>query len=259
MIQPLLELKNVSITRGERQVLCGINWSVNRNEHWVLMGPNGCGKTTMLEIISGYLWPKEGEVHLLGEKLGEVYLPDLRKKIGFVAPWVLGRIQDNVPVEDVVASGFDASIGYVGKISPKVKSQIHHQLKFFEATELYSRSFGQLSSGEKLKVILARSLVSKPHLLILDEPFSHLDLSSRYHCYNFLDKLSKTPQGPSIILVTHYLEDICPFFSHALLLKAGSIMVSGKKDMVITPELLSHTFHVSNNFKRPYCFDFVRC
>ncbi len=245
MTQPsFLELKNVFIVRGSKQVLSGINWCINPGEHWVLMGPNGCGKTTMLEIASGYLWPTDGEVYLLGGKLGEVYLPDLRREIGFVAPWVLGRIQENVPVEDVIASGLDASIGYVSSISSHFKSQIRHQLEFFEALELQGRHFGELSSGEKLKVVLSRSLISKPRLLILDEPFAHLDLTSRYHCYDFLGKLSREPKGPSIVLVTHYLEDICPFFTHALLLKEGHVQAQGSKKEVISSDLLSQTFHI---------------
>ncbi len=252
MSKILLELKKISISRGNKQVLSNLSWSVEQGQHWVLMGPNGCGKSTLLEIACGYLWPTEGEVYLLGEKLGETYLPDLRKKVGFVASWVLNRIQEDVPVEDVVASGLDASIGQVDKISASLHKKIDNQLEFFDALELKGRLFGQLSSGEKLKVVLSRSLIKEPSLLILDEPFAHLDMTTRYHCYDLLQKLSKKSKSPGIVLVTHYLEDVCPFFTHALFLKEGAIQASGSKKDILTSGLLSKIYHLpqmkSSNF-----------
>lgn len=245
MNKSLLELKHISIMRGSKQVLSDIHWNIDRKEHWLLMGPNGSGKTTLLEIASGYLWPMEGEVFLLGKKLGEVYLPDLRKKIGFVAPWILNRVQYHIPVEDVIASGLDASIGYMEGLTSSIRRKVDHQLRFFEALDLKGRLFGSLSSGEKLKVILSRSLMSEPHLLILDEPFAHLDLTTRYHCYDLLQKLSKKKGGPSMVLVTHYLEDICPFFTHALMLKDGKMVARGPKKDVITSSLIKKVFHIS--------------
>jgi len=244
MNNPLLALTNVSITRGNKEVLSQINWSIFPQEHWVILGSNGCGKSTLLEIASGYLWPTEGQVYLLEGKLGEVYLPDLRAKIGYVAAWVFAHLTDDIPVEDVIASGTDASIGRMVDMSSSLKQKVNEQLEFFEISYLKGRLFGDLSSGEKLKLILARSLINNPSILILDEPFAHLDISTRYHTYDLLNKLSKRANAPSIILVTHYLEDICPFFTHALLLKQGQIHASGLKNDILRPDLLSQLFNI---------------
>lgn len=229
--------------RSQRKVLRDISWTVRKNENWFVMGNNGSGKTTLLEIILGYLWPQEGEVRVLGEKFGRTYLPDLRKKIGYVAPWVFKRMGEDVPVNEVVASGFDAAVGFVsGKIFVKLQKQINRQLDFFECRSLAKTPFGRLSSGQQLRVVMARALVHQPKLLVLDEPFSLFDIGARMHSYALLQNLSKEPKPPSIILVTHHLEDVTSIFTHGLFLKEGKIVVQGLKQSVLVPASLSKTF-----------------
>jgi iron complex transport system ATP-binding protein len=239
---PLIELRKVSMYRGERAVLHDISWTTRRGEHWFLMGNNGSGKTTLMEVVMGYLWPQAGSVTVLGKRFGRVYLQDLRRRIGYVSPWIFKHLGDHVPVEDVIASGTDASVGYYDEITPALQERIDRLLDFFHSLELVKRRFGTLSSGQQLKVILARSLINDPDIIILDEPFSLLDIGSRLSMYHYVEKLCAEMRGPQLLLVTHHLEDILAPFSHGLLLKAGSIFKQGPRQEVLSTDTLRAAF-----------------
>jgi iron complex transport system ATP-binding protein len=246
----LLDLKNVSIIRAGKRVLRSVHWTTRRGEHWFIMGNNGSGKTTLLEIVLGYLWPSDGEVTVLGERFGRTFLPDLRKRIGYVAPWVFKRVRPFVPVSDVIASGEDASIGLCESPPADLKRRITKQARFFGCAGFLERPFGQLSSGQQLKTILARAMVHSPEILILDEPFSLLDIGSRAGIYKLIEKLGKTKNGPQIILVTHHLEDIRPVFTHGLFLKDGHIAEHGVKQRLLNIKLVAKTFNIPLNHFR---------
>ena len=240
----IIDLRDVSINRGGRQVLRNINWQTLAGEHWFLMGNNGSGKTTLMEILMGYLWPQHGTVRVLGKKFGQVYLQDLRKKIGYVSPWVFKHTGDHIPVEDVIASGVDGSVGYFGAIPQKVVQMIKKQLRFFHCDGLVRRAFGTLSSGQQLKIMLARSLISDLRILILDEPFSFLDIGSRYSMYHFIEKICSQPTGPQVILVTHHLDDILSVFTHGLILKNFRIFKQGTREDILNKNTLSEAFDI---------------
>jgi iron complex transport system ATP-binding protein len=240
----LLHLKNVSITRAGKRVLRNIDWTTRRQEHWFIMGNNGSGKTTLLEIVLGYLWPTDGEVTVLGERFGRTFLPDLRKRIGYVAPWIFKRVRASVPAHDVIASGEDASIGLCDRPSKDLKRRVAKQAKFFGCEDFLISPFGQLSSGQQLKIVLARAMVHEPEILILDEPFSLLDIGSRAGIYDLIEQLAAKKKGPQIILVTHHLEDIRPVFTHGLFLKDGRIAEQGPKARLLDAKLISRTFGV---------------
>jgi iron complex transport system ATP-binding protein len=238
----LIELRNVSVTRGGSRVLHNISWTTRQGEHWFVMGNNGSGKTTLMEIIMGYLWPQEGSVTVLGKRFGQVYLQDLRKRIGYVSPWIFKHLGDHVPVEDVIASGMDASVGYYDRIAPSLREKIDRRLDFFHSGELVKRRFGTLSSGQQLKVILARSLINDPKIMILDEPFSLLDIGSRMSMYHYIEKLCRNGRGPQLLLVTHHLDDIITPFSHGLLLKEGRTYRQGPRVEVLQKNHLVGAF-----------------
>jgi iron complex transport system ATP-binding protein len=240
----LIELRSVSITRGGRAVLCNIDWHTRGGEHWFLMGNNGSGKTTLMEILMGYLWPQQGSVSILGERFGHVYLQDLRKQVGYVSPWIFSHTGDNIPVVDVIASGMDGSVGYGTGISPGTRLLIEQQLAFFQCEGLEKRRFGTLSSGQQLKVMLARSLIGSPRILILDEPFSMLDMGSRYTMYRYIHGICTKHAGPQLILVTHHLDDIQPVFTHGLILKNCRIFARDKRDRILHPRILSEAFDI---------------
>lgn len=240
--KPLIQLNSVSIMRGEKKVLKNFSWETKPGEHWFILGENGCGKTTLIEIISGYLWPQEGSVMVLGERYGSVDVRDLRKRIGYVSPWIFNRMRFNVPLSHVVASGIDASAGYWGKLSPELVRRVKKSLKFFGIENLYDRPFGACSSGQQLRSILARAHFNAPKILVLDEPFAQLDIGARLTMYSYLKKLSLQKNAPQIIMVTHHLEDIQPLFTHGMIMKEGKILIQGLRRRILDRKVLQQAF-----------------
>jgi iron complex transport system ATP-binding protein len=241
---PLIQLQDVSLIRSKKKILNNLSWTVRPGEHWFMLGQNGSGKTSLLEIVLGYKWASEGEVRVLGETYGKTYLPELRKKIGYVAPWIDERIKPEETSEEVVAGGLDATVEFLREFSSAIQKQVRAQLKQMGIENFAEAPFRRLSSGEKLKVLIARALISKPKILILDEPFSALDAGSRISINRKIESLIQKPAAPGVILVTHHFDDISPFYSHGLILKEGRILALGKKTQVLKPESLKRAFEV---------------
>ncbi|KPJ84133.1 MAG: hypothetical protein AMS17_16635 [Spirochaetes bacterium DG_61] len=241
----MINLRNVSLRRGEKQILTGINWTTHKGEHWFLMGNNGSGKTTLMEIIMGYLWPQEGHVSVLGRRFGEVYLQELRANIGYVSPWIFKHMREYIPVEHVIASGTDASVGYFDNLTKPLEKKIDELLTFFHCSELQGRTFGTLSTGQQFKVMLARALMNEPRIIILDEPFSLLDVGSRIQMYQYIETICRSEGSPQVIIVTHHFDDLISVFTHGLLLKEGSIYQKGFREHVLRKEVLSGAFDIS--------------
>jgi iron complex transport system ATP-binding protein len=244
----LIDLRGVSVRRGKVAALIDVDWKTYRGEHWFIMGNNGSGKTTLLEIIMGYLWPQEGSVAILGRRFGEVYLQELRSRIGYVSPWIFHHMRDYIPVRHVIASGTDASVGYFESFSPKLEQKTVDLLRFFHCEELHDRPFGTLSSGQQLKVMLARSLINDPAVMLLDEPFSLLDIGSRYQMYRYMEKICTLEGGPQVVIVTHHFDDLTPVFTHGLLLKKGRVYRKGPRDRVLRAEVLSGALDIPAGF-----------
>lgn len=222
----ILELKDVRLVRDGRETLAGINWTVRPGEHWVILGPNGSGKSSLLEIAAGYLWPTSGTVAALGKIYGQTDLSVLRRKFGFVAPWVLRRIRPGERVSEAIAAGTEALIEPGRAPSNALRSKIRQELAFLGCLPLENRACGTLSTGELMKVALARARIAAPALLILDEPFASLDMGARFGLYRLLKKIAGSPRQPSILMVTHHLEEIRSFFTHALLIKEGRVFAA---------------------------------
>ncbi|HTL46842.1 MAG TPA: ATP-binding cassette domain-containing protein [Verrucomicrobiae bacterium] len=242
--QAILELKDVFLTRDGKPVLNGLNWTAREGEHWFLLGQNGSGKTSLLEVLMGYLWATRGSVRVMGETFGKVNLPELRKKIGFVAPWVVKRIKPWETVRQAVAAGAEALVETTGPIPRELNRRVEAALRFAGCGRHADKLFDKLSTGEQLKAVIARALVARPRVLILDEPFSALDLGSRALVYDFLARLAARKNAPLILLVTHQTEDILPFFTHGLCLKDGRVRAAGPKKQILTSEVLRRTFGV---------------
>jgi iron complex transport system ATP-binding protein len=251
-VDTIIQLEGVGVVRGSRRILSDVNWTTRRGEHWFMMGANGSGKTTLVELLAGYLWPREGSVMVLGREFGRTSLPELRKLVGYVSPWIFKRMPNETPVEDVVASGVDASVGLHGRKSPALKKSISRWLSFFGCREFEKRLFGELSSGQQLKVVLARALVHDPALVILDEPFSLLDLGARIRMYRYLEKLTQQKGAPQIILVTHHREDVLPVFTHGLLLGQGRVAFAGSRREALSPVRLARAFGVDKAIAERY-------
>lgn len=226
----------------ERPILEAIHWRVERGEHWALVGSNGSGKSTLLAIVAGDLWPSHGVIRVLGEEYGRVDKRELRKRIGIVGSALYGELPPGDTGLQIAASGVRATIGRLGALDESELERGRHALARVSATSTAPKPYGVLSQGERQRVMIARALVNDPHLLILDEPCNGLDPVARERFLADLAVLAADPGGPTQIHVTHHLEEVPSFVTHALVLKEGHVIDSGPVDAVFTPECLSTAF-----------------
>lgn len=244
-MQSIIQMKDVSLTRNQQQLLENIQWEVNEGEHWAILGLNGSGKTSLLNIINGYHFPTTGEVSILGKLFGKTNLHELRKEIGFVSS-ALDRFASMVNEETslhVVISGKFASFGLYETYTEADEQQAVQLLQQLRLYYLKDRPFQQLSQGEQRRVLIARALMSNPKLLILDEPCSGLDVRSREQLLALVRNI--TTYHCHVIYVTHHIEEIVESISHVLLIKDGQIIAQGRKEELLTNALLSEAFNLS--------------
>jgi iron complex transport system ATP-binding protein len=238
----ILEISNLRIQRDGVVILDDANWRVERGQHWVILGANGSGKTSLLSALTGYLMPTSGEIFLLGKIYGQSDWRELRKKIGIVSSSVRQMMADDEPALETVASGKYAMIDFWGKVSRAEKSQALKLLRQVECEYLAGRSWRVLSQGERQRVLIGRALMAKPRVLILDEPCAGLDPAAREHFLQFIQRLGQKKNSPTLVLVTHHVEEIMPVFSHLLVLKNGKVLAAGEKSSLLKTKLLSTTF-----------------
>ena len=248
MTIPYLNLREVTYSLNGKKILDAISWTVNKGDHWAILGPNGAGKTTLLKLACGYLWPNAGgEIYRKGERL--VNLSELRRSIGWVTSNLVSEIPNRETVLDTVVSGRYAQIGlreYPGQ-SP-AKSDFRRAktyLKELGCEDLARRSFGTLSQGEQQKVLISRARMADPYLIILDEPCAGMDPGAREAFLSSLTSIEGNGAFPSLMYVTHHVEEILPMFKKTLLLKEGKILRSGNTDEVLTSQTLRHLYGVS--------------
>ncbi|MFI5609592.1 ABC transporter ATP-binding protein [Amycolatopsis sp. NPDC051903] len=239
----VVRMSGVGVRRNGNDLLADLDWNVELDERWVVLGPNGAGKTTLLRLAAAELHPTSGTIHLLGDQIGRVNVFELRPRIGFTSAAIAQRVPGDELVKDVVVSAGYAVMGRW--------REAYDSLDLDRATELLAtlgiahladRTFGTLSEGERKRVLIARSLMTDPELLLLDEPAAGLDLGGREDLVSRLSDLAMDPDAPAMVLVTHHVEEIPPGFTHALLLRDGHAVVGGLMDDVITSENLSKTF-----------------
>lgn len=238
-------VKDLHWWRDERHILKNIQWQVKKREHWAVLGLNGSGKTTLLQMIAGYLWPSKGHITVLGNRYGQCDLREVRKSIGWVSSALEQRINPGERVQKVVISGKFASFGLYEAWGEEEVRQAQQWLRQLHCDHLADARFGQLSAGERQKVLIARALMAQPQLLILDEPCNGLDLYAREQLLQVISWLARQPQGPTLLYVTHHIEEILPDFQHVLLMADGSVYASGEKERVLTSENLTAAYHVS--------------
>jgi iron complex transport system ATP-binding protein len=235
----------------DQRLLDRVDWTIRRGEHWVVLGRNGAGKTLLLRILTGYLWPSQGRVSVLGHRYGTVDLRELRRGIGWVSSALAERIPSDEPVLSVVLSGPEATLGLYREPSVRMVEKARALMERFGLAHLENRPFGDLSAGERQRTILARSLLADPRLLILDEPSAGLDLAARERFLSQVQALAAEPEGPTLIMVTHRVEEIVPGFTHGLLLKRGQVMFAGPLAEALTDERFSQTMEIGLRLERP--------
>ena len=249
-MKPVLEISNLKIQRGGVTILDGVNWRAEHGQHWAILGANGSGKTSLLSALTGYLMPTAGEIVLLGLKYGKTDWRELRKKIGIVSSSVRQMMADEEPALETVVSGKFAMIDFWGKLARADKSRGLKILRQIECLHLAEREWRVLSQGERQRVLIGRALMARPRILILDEPCAGLDPAAREHFLQFLQRLGATRNAPTLVLVTHHVEEIMPVFSHALILKSGRVLASGRKARVLNARFLSSAFSAPIKLKR---------
>lgn len=241
-VSAILQVANLGIRRDGVNILRDINWSVQRGQHWVMLGANGSGKTSLLSALTGYLMPTCGDITVLGETYGESDWRELRKKIGLVSSALRQMMAEEEVALETVVSGKYAMIDYWGEVRRADREQAKRLLRQVECAYLAERSWSVLSQGERQRVLIARALMAQPKLLILDEPCAGLDPAAREQFLQFLQRLGKKPGAPTLVLVTHHVDEIMPVFSHVLLLRRGRVLAAGKKSQVLTTTNLAQTF-----------------
>jgi iron complex transport system ATP-binding protein len=239
---PILDVQGLTIVRDGTTILQDVDWRVSPGEHWVILGANGSGKTSLLAALTGYLMPTAGEISALGERYGESDWRELRTRIGLVSSSIRQLMADTEPALFTVAGGKYAMIDFWGDPSRADQRAARALLEQVEAGYLAGRVWGVLSQGERQRVLIARALMSRPRLLILDEPCAGLDPVAREHFLQFLERLARHPGSPAVVLVTHHVEEIMPVFTHALMLAGGRVTAAGSRERVLNSRVLSQMF-----------------
>ncbi len=240
----LLEVRGLTVIRDRATLLDGVDWRVARGEHWAVVGPNGCGKTSLLRVLVGYLSPTAGEFALLGRNYGGTDWRELRLQIGLVASALQASIPPAETAAETVISGKFAQLDLWAEFTRADHAAALRWLRFAGAAALALRPWEQLSQGERQRVLIARALMARPQLLILDEPCAGLDPVARADFLDFLDRFARRRGAPGLVLVTHHLEEITPAFTHALVLRAGRVVAAGPRRAALTARPLGAAFGV---------------
>ncbi|MBB4913130.1 ABC transporter ATP-binding protein [Streptosporangium saharense] len=247
----VLRLQDVTVRRDGAALLRDIDWTVHEDERWVVIGPNGAGKTTLLQVAGTMLFPAEGVVEILGERLGQTDVFDLRPRIGIASAALAEKVPPDEKVIDLVLT---ASYAILGRWTEEYDSNdVTRAVELIDqlgCAHLIRRRFNTLSEGERKRVQIARALMPDPELLLLDEPAAGLDLGGREDLVRRLSTLANDPKAPTMVLVTHHVEEVPSGFTHALLLRHGSVVAQGPIDQVMTAENLSRTFAVPLTLER---------
>ena len=241
--EPVVEIRDVDVVRGESHLLRSVDWTVRSDERWVLLGPNGAGKTTLLQLAAAQLHPTRGEVRILGETMGAVDVFELRPRIGLTSAALAQRIAGGERVGDVVVSAGYAVVGrWRERYDVHDLTRAALLMQQWGVARMAHRPFGTLSEGERKRTQIARALMTDPELLLLDEPGAGLDLGAREDLLASLEVLSEADGAPVLVMVSHHVEEIPRGFTHVLMLREGEVIAQGPLPETLTAETLGRTF-----------------
>jgi len=238
---PLIRIQKLGVHRN-RRILHNIDWQVDAGQHWVLLGSNGSGKTSLLRALTAYLTPSCGVIQVCGKTYGESPWQELRRHIGMVSSAVQQQIEPGETALAAIVSGRHAVINHSGPIRASERHQALAILRRMNCEPLADRPWLFLSQGERQKILIGRALMARLKILILDEPCAGLDPVAREKFLNFLPRLARQKNCPALVLVTHHVEEIGHCFTHALLLARGSVIDSGPLDATLTTANLKKIF-----------------
>jgi len=246
----VLELEGVGRIFDGRLVLTGVDLAVHPGQRWVVLGPNGSGKSTLVQIASLYLHPTVGSVTVLGQRLGRTDVRRLRTRVGIASPSLAAQIRPRLPAVDVVVTARHGALEpWWHTYTDDDYDRAAELLELVGCAALAAQPIGQLSSGEQQRVLLARSLMSDPALLVLDEPSASLDLAGREELVRALTHVGGA-EGPPSLLVTHHVEEIPDASTHLLLLRDGQVLGQGPIETTLSAEALSACFGLPVRLER---------
>lgn len=247
VLPPLIELDHASVMRGQVKVLHALSLRIAQGQHTALLGPNGCGKSTFIKLITRELYPlaqADGRVavKVLGQNRWQV--DRLRSQLGIVTGDLSSNLADmpGLTVEQAVLSGFFASyvVPAFREVTADMRERVGQTLALTGALGLRERAYAELSAGETRRVLIARALVNRPQALLLDEPSTGLDLVARQQLIATMRTLAQ--QGITLVLVTHHIEEVIPEIERVVLLRDGRVLADGPRDELLRDEPLSAVF-----------------
>jgi iron complex transport system ATP-binding protein len=244
-MSPVLEVNGLRVLRGRTVILQDLHWRFSAGENWVILGANGSGKTSLLKALTGYLSPTAGDITLLGRRYGACDWRELRLLIGVVTSAFNASIPPAELALETVMSGKFAQLDLWAPVTRADRAVARRLLRTVGLARIADRPWTYLSQGERQRVLIARALMARPRLLVLDEPCAGLDPVARENFLGFVEKFARKNRGPrsaALLLVTHHVEEITPSFSHALLLRDGRTVAAGPRSQVLTSKNLSTTF-----------------
>jgi len=247
----VVSLTGVSVRHGTNVVLGPLDLTIDHSDRWVVLGPNGSGKTSLIRILSLYQYPSTGIVEVLGERWGRTDIRELRKRVAVASAAMREQLRTDLAVSDVVMTARHAALEpWWHTYDKDDHNKAMWCLVQLGADALADREFGSLSTGEQQRVLLARTLMSEPGLLLLDEPGAGLDLGGREQLLGDLSRLATSPDTPPMVLVTHHTEEIPDNFTHVLLLRDGRVLTSGPIEDSLTADALSDCFGLALDLER---------
>lgn len=248
---PTVDLRGVSFVRDGRTIVAPIDWRIEPQQRWLVLGANGSGKTSLVRICAMYEHPSTGEVRVLGELLGRTDVRVLRRRIGYLSAAMAAQLRPQLSCIDVVMTAKYAALEpWWHRYDDADRARAVHCLDRMAVARFAERSLGTLSSGEQQRVLLARTLMNDPGLVLLDEPSARLDLGGREQLVMALSELTTADTAPPLVLVTHHLDEVPPGMTHVLMLRDGLVVADGPIDDTLTSAALSECFAMPLQLER---------